>query len=1012
MIVNIAEATIRNRIAAYCFVALILIGGVLAYQKLGRLEDPEFTIKEALITTMYPGATAKEVEEEVTDKLEIAIQQLPQLKHVKSISKANVSIITAEIEDKYDKYSLPQVWDELRRKVNDVQSQLPPGAGPSIVNDDYGDVYGILLAITGNDFSYRDLYDYADLIRKDLLLVPDVSKVNLWGVQQEEIHVELSFAKLSQIKLSPATIYSSLKKYNLVSPSGSLRLGNDFINIRATGKIDDLATIGDLYIQGGLSGEYVRLKDIANIRHTYQNPPTALARFNDDKAVIVGVSPKAGGNVIELGYNIKDRLKELQLQLPLGVNINVITFQPDGVEKSIGDFVINLYESIIICIITLYVAMGLSSSLLIGASLLFTILGTFIGMDILDINLERISLGALIIALGMLVDNAIVINEGMLINIQKGMNRLEAATIVVKQCMWPLLGATIIAILAFASIGLSQDKTGEYTRSLFQVIMISLFLSWVVAITLTPLFCYDFIKEPKDDVKQEAYSSAIFQFYKKILLFCLRFRLFFISTIAGLFALALVGFTYLEQSFFPLSTTPQFLVHLWLPEGTDIGRTSDELMKIEKMLREQPHVKSTATYVGSGLPRFVLTYSPEKSYSSYGIILVNVDDYSAIDTLMKTTSKFANKTFVDAIVKPKKFILGPSTENPIEIRFSGTDPTTLREISDSAKVILRNERQLYAIQDDWRERVKVIQPVLLESQTREVGITKRDVDTAMQSFYKGDLIDYYRDQDKLIPILAIAPPNENIDITDINNIQIWSPVANEYIPFTQISNGTETTWEDAVIQRRDRQPTITTQADLLEGNISEAFTQIKPEIEAMKLPAGYKMEFGGEFEKSSDAQKALFKNIPITIVMMIVILLLLFNNIRQTLIIILTVPLSIIGVTVGLLVTGESFGFMALLGFLSLSGMLIKNAIVLIDQINIDINQGKQPFDAIIDSSLSRMRPIILAALTTILSMLPLLQDVFFAAMAVTIMAGLAFATVLTLLFVPVLYSVFFKINK
>lgn len=1008
---NIAESTIRNRIAAYCFVVLILIGGILAYQNLGRLEDPEFTIKEALITTMYPGATAKEVEDEVTDKLEIAIQQLPQLKHVKSISKANVSIITAEIEDKYDKNSLPQVWDELRRKVNDAQGQLPPGAGPSIVNDDYGDVYGILLAITGKEYSYRELYDYADILRKELLLVPDVSKVNLWGVQQEEIHIELSYAKLAQIKLSPATISTSLKKYNLVSPSGSLRLGDDFINIRATGKIDDIETIGDLYIQGGLSDQYVRLKDIANIRHTYQSPPMTLARFDNEQAIIIGISPKAGGNVIELGRNIRAKLHELELQLPLGVKINTITFQPDGVEKSIGNFVINLYESIIICIITLYIATGLSSSLLIGASLLFTILGTFIGMDLMHINLERISLGALIIALGMLVDNAIVINEGMLIRIQQGMDRMQAAILIVKQSMWPLLGATVIAILAFASIGLSQDKTGEYTRSLFQVIMISLFLSWIVAITLTPLFCYDFIKKPKGEIKQEAYSGQIFQFYKKILLLCLRFRIIFISIIVGLFALALVGFTYLEQSFFPLSTTPQFLVHLWLPEGTDIRRTSDELIKIDKMLREDTHVKSTATYVGSGLPRFVLTYSPEKNYPSYGIILVNVDDYQSIDALMKKTSEFANKTFVDAIVKPKKFILGPSTENPIEVRLSGANANTLRELSEKVKAIYRSEPQLYAIQDDWRERVKVIQPILLESQTSEVGITKKDVDTAMQAFFKGDLIDYYRDKDKLIPILAIAPPKENTDIANISNIQIWSPVANQYIPFTQISNGTNTTWEDAVIQRRDRQTTITSQADLLEGNVSEAFNRIKAEIESMELPTGYKMEFGGEFEKSSDAQKALFKNIPITIVMMIVILLLLFNNMRQTLIIILTVPLAIIGVTIGLLVTGESFGFMALLGFLSLSGMLIKNAIVLIDQINIDINQGKQPFDAIIDSSLSRMRPIILAALTTILSMLPLLQDVFFAAMAVTIMAGLAFATVLTLLFVPVLYAVFFKIR-
>lgn len=1008
---NIAELTIKNKVAAYCLVFLILVGGIFAYNQLGRLEDPEFTIKEALVTTAYPGATAKEVEQEVTDKLEIAIQQLPQLKHVKSISKPNISIITVEIEDKYDKSTLPQVWDELRRKVNDVQSKLPPGAGPSIVNDDFGDVYGIIFAIIGKDYSYRELYDYADLIRKDLLLVPDVSKVNIWGIQPEEIHVELSPAKLAQIRFSPNSIYSSLKKYNLVSSSGELRLGDEYINLRATGNLTDLDKIGELFIQGGVSGEFIRLKDISNIVRTYQSPPKALTRFNDEKSLLIGISPKSGGNVIELGKNIKAKIKELDAQLPLGLKIEIVTFQPDGVASSIDNFVISLYESIAIVIITLFVAMGFSSSILIGASLLFTILGTFIGMYLMHVNLERISLGALIIALGMLVDNAIVINEGMLVRIQKGMDRLESAIVVVKQSLWPLLGATIIAILAFGAIGLSQDKTGEYTRSLFQVIMVSLLLSWVVAITLTPLFCYDFIKQPKTEDKKEAYQSSVFRIYRNILILCLRFRYLFLAFIAVLFLLSLYGFTKLDQSFFPLSSRSQFLVHLWLPEGTDIRRTSDELKRIEKMLKSQPHVLSTTASVGEGFPRFVLTYSPEKNYSSYGIILVNVDDYRQIDSLMQTTYQFAKDNFTDAIIKPKKFILGPSTEYPLEIRFSGPDSTVLRNLAEEAKNIYRNEPNTYAIQDDWRERVKVVQPILAETQTREAGITKRDVDAAMQSFFSGEFIDYYREKDKLIPILAIAPPKQNVDITDLKKIQIWSPIAHRYMPFTQITNGTKTTWEDAVIQRRDRQPTITAQGDIQKGNVSDIFLQTKPELEKIALPIGYKMEFGGEFEKSKDAQKALFKNIPVTILMMIVILLLLFNSIRQTLIIILTVPLAIIGVTIGLLTTGESFGFMALLGFLSLSGMLIKNAIVLIDQINTEISEGKAQFDAIVDSSLSRLRPILLAALTTILSMIPLLQDIFFSAMAVTIMSGLAFATILTLLLVPVFYAIFFKIK-
>ncbi|OQY54450.1 MAG: AcrB/AcrD/AcrF family protein [Candidatus Parabeggiatoa sp. nov. 2] len=1007
---NIAEYAISKKTITLVMTFLLLGGGLISYERLGRFEDPEFTLKEALIITYYPGALPTEVEEEVTDVLETAVQQMPQLKKVTSISRAGQSFIIVEMDDKYDKYTLPQVWDELRRKVSDAQSKFPPGVQPSVVHDDFGDVYGIFFAVTADGYSYREIKDYVDFLKRELLLVPGVAKIDIWGAQQEAIFVEISRSKLAQLGISLEAIYGTLEQQNIVASAGSVKVGSEYILIHPSGGIDSVAEIGELLINDQSSDKLIYLKDVGTISRDYVTPPQTLLRFNGKPGLAIGISSVSGGNVVKLGKAVKAKLKQLEAQSPLGMELGIISYQSDTVEKEVNGFVSSFLQALAIVIIVLLIFMGLRSGLLIGVILLLTVCGTVIVMDIYDIDLQRISLGALIIALGMLVDNAIVVTEGILIKIQTGTERLKAAKEVVQQTMWPLLGATVVAILAFAAIGLSQNAAGEFTRSLFQVILISLMMSWVIAITITPLFCVLFLKSDTKHVGKDPYRGLLYQIYKLFLRVCMRLKWLTVMAMLGLLFLAIYGFGFLEDSFFPGSTRPQLMINYWRTEGTDIRATSEDLKQIEEYLMKLEGVESVATFVGAGALRFILVYAPEKNYSSYGQILVTVDDYQRIDSLIPVIRQHLDENFPDAEPKLKKFRLGPGSGAMIKARFSGPDPVVLRQLSNQAQAIMREDENAIDIRDDWRQRVKVLRPQFAEAQARVVGISRPAVNRALEAAFSGTQVGIYREDNKLLPIISRPPKAERADVDNIKDIQIWSPAAQKSIPIRQVVSGFVTEWQDAIIHRHNRKRTITPQCDPKVGNASVVFERIRPKIEAIELPIGYELEWGGEYEDSTEAQKALAAGLPVSFLAMVLVVIFLFNSLRQPLIIWLCVPLAIIGVTLGLLLTKQSFGFMAMLGFLSLSGMLIKNAIVLIDQIDLEIREGKPPFSAILDSSVSRLRPVTMAAITTVLGMVPLIFDAFFISMAVTIMFGLTFATVLTLIVVPILYAIFFRV--
>jgi multidrug efflux pump subunit AcrB len=1012
---NLAKFAIEKKVITIVLTLVMLGGGFISFTKLGMLEDPEYTIKDALVITSYPGASAVEVEKEVSDKLELAVQKMGQLDQVTSRSVPGMSTLTVSILNKYDKTSLPQVWDELRRKVNDAQGNLPPGAGPSMVVDDYGDVYGVFLAITGNEYSYAELKEYVKMLRRELLLVQNVAKIETYGMRNEAVFIELNRDRMALLGVPETSIQQALQAKNMVAEAGKARIGSETIRIEATGTFTKVKQFENLRIPVPGSDKQIYLKDLALVSRRYVEPQSTILRYDGKIGIGIGISTVSGGNAVVMGEAVKQRLKELQKDTPLGVEISSISYQSDTVSAAIKGFLVNLAEAVAIVIIVLMLFMGFRSALIIGVILLVTIFASFILMKINMVPLERISLGALIIALGMLVDNAIVVIDGMTNKIKQGIDSKEAAISVVKQTAVPLLGATAVAILAFAAIGTSQDSTGEYCRSLFQVILYSLSMSWITAVTVTPLLGVMFLKVPEkkgENNNSDPYDSGFYKLYKKVLISCIKFKWITALIVFIMFIVSLIGFGHVKQSFFPESTRPQFLVGFWLPQGTHINETENQAAKIEKYLTAREGVSHVTTLIGKGGLRFLLTYTPELENSAYVQFLVDVGSYKVIGGMMGDIEKYLFEHFPDGRAKIEKFAMGAAGPK-VELRILGPDSNVLRSLSSKVLGIMNDTGLATTLSTDWEQRVKLIRVVLAEDQANLNGITKTDVaKTLQQSFETGRPIGLFRYKDEILPIYIRAQKEERVDIESIKNLQIWSPQASRMIPLRQVVKGFETVYEDDTIWRLNRMRCITAKCDpklgVMTSQLQNALT--KP-IEALELPIGYWVEWGGELESSTDAQTSLFGLLPVVFSIIVIVVISLFNSIKQPLIILLCVPLALIGVTAGLLSTGQPFGFMAILGFLSLSGMLIKNAIVLIDEINLQISQGKEKLTAVVDSGASRLMPVGMAASTTALGMAPLILDAFFVSMAVTIIGGLVFASVLTMIFVPVLYTLFFKIK-
>ncbi|MCG8525059.1 MAG: efflux RND transporter permease subunit [Opitutales bacterium] len=1008
---KLAEYSIKNRAVLWTLILLIAMAGMSAYNQLGRLEDPEFTIKEAVITTVYPGATAEEVEEEVTEPLETALQQLKQLHEIRSISRPGLSIIRAEMEDHYDKETLPQVWDEMRRKIGAAKAELPPGVMEPIVNDDFGDVYGIFFALTGDGYSQHDLKELAEDIRLELMLCEEVGRIGFWGIQQEVVWVKMDQQKMSTLGISPMVILNTIQQQSSVVSAGMNRIGSLEVRFEVTGDFDEVRAMEELLITGRDTGERIRIGDVVTIERGYLEPPTNIMYHNGKPAIGIGISTVLGGNVVTMGDSVSVKLDELGNRLPVGVELEKIAYQSETVTKAVNGFVLNLFAAVLIVLVLLVIFMGVREGLIIGVVLLLTILATFFFMQMNDVLLQRISLGALIIALGMLVDNAIVVTEGIMIKVQFGKSKEQAAMETVKETKWPLLGATIIAILAFASISLSNDDTGEFLKSLFQVIGMSLGLSWVLAVTVTPFLCVLFLKNEKVESKSDPYNSKIYRAYKKLLKFCLTHRWIVMGGVMGVLFLAFWGFGFVKQNFFPDASRPQFAMSFYLPEGTHIRQTEESTLGIQDYVKELDGVTDISTFVGGGAMRFMLTYAPEMPKSNYGMLLVSVEDYREIPEIIDQTRVYLNDNYPDLVHDLQPFKIGEGGA-AIEARIVGPEKEILYDLADQFMRVMRETPNLESVRSNWGSRVNVLSFELSEARSRETGVTRPDVANSIAMNNMGVRGGVFRDGNDLLPIMLKVEEAGRSDVERLNDLQVWSSVFQSFLPIEQVVDEISTEWRSPVIHRFDRKRTVTVSGKQIEGTTASLFAQVRPQLEAIELPDGYRLEWGGEYESSTEANQKLGANVPAAFLMMLLISIILFNSFRHPIIIFTGLPLAIIGVTAGLLVTGQPFGFMATLGFLSLSGMLIKNEIVLLEQINIELGLGKTKFEAVVDAAVSRVRPVTMAAMTTVLGMIPLLWDPFFAAMAVTIMAGLTFATALTLIVVPLLYAIFFNVKK
>lgn len=1004
---KIARFSIEYPIYTWLFMLFAVFGGAIGYLSVGKLEDPTFTLKSALVITPYPGATAAEVATELSEVLEAEIQKMDEVKTVKSRNTQGSSVIEVEVEDQFGGDELPQIWDDLRDRVEDAQRALPAGALPSIVNDDFGDVFGILYAVSAPGFSDAEIWDIATFMRRDLLTVEGVANVEIQGLPEESIFVEPSSQIVSSLGIDPGLIIGAINASTAINPTGFVNNGRTNLRIQGPSAEDSVSEISGLTF--GFQGEVMNLLDIAEVSRGRVDDPEHILRHNGQEVFTLGISGLLSENIVSVGQRVEAELKLLEKLLPVGVTVTPIYEQHRVVAQANQSFLISLALSVAVVIGVLALFMGPRAAVVVGVSLLLTVMATFFFMYLLDVKVERISLGALIIAMGMLVDNGIVIAEGMQQEMRKGRSSRDAADSAAQKTQIPLLGATVIGIMAFAGIGLSPDATGEFMFSLFAVIAISLLLSWFVAVTVTPLLGHYLFKSGGLLGGDSGYNGPVFRAYGNLVRWALRLRWLVIVGLLGTTVVCVMAFGQVKQQFFPPATTPLFYLEYKASQGTAIGDVSLDLAVIEEWLLARDDVEAVTTTIGQGLSRFILTYNPARQDSSYGQLVIRAKEAGAIPALRAELDQFGINALPWAELQTKRIIYGPPVSSDIEARFSGPDPEVLRALAAQATDILHNATpRLHSEHTDWREREIVTRPLYAEDRAQAAGIARSDVANSIALATNGIPAGTYRERDRLIDIVVRTPRSETERDGQLLDQIVYSNAIGGYLPLSQVIDGFAVLAEDPVIQRRNRVPTITVQANVIDGlTPPTVFAEVRSLIEAIEVPSGYHLEWGGEFESAGEAQASLGRQMPLAFGTMLLITVLLFGKLRQTAVIWTIVPMAVNGVALGLLFANLAFSFTAMLGLLSLSGMLIKNAIVLVEEIDAQKDEGLPQDQAIISASVSRLRPVVLAAGTTILGMLPLLADGFFAAMAVTIMGGLGFASILTLIGVPVLYHTY-----
>lgn len=1012
---NLASFTIRNPVITGVVLIITVVGGLVGYYQMPRFEDPEFTIRVAKVITQYPGASPQEVLDEVTDTLEIALQELPEVDELTSISKPGYSEIEIEVkfEDSVTQQDLTTVYTKIRNKMNDARANLPPGASAPLVNDEFGDVYGLYYVITGEGFVPSELYDFASQLRKDLLRVTDVAKIVIQGDLEERVFVEISQERALSLGIPLSNIYDTLDQQNTETASGQVVVGDARVVVDLAGDITTIEQLKDLVVKG--ESATTQLRYIADIYMGYEDPPNFMLKHNGAFAIGFGIANVDGSNVVNIGKAINQRLAELEGETPAGIEIHQFYHQGEVVQEAINSFVVSVLQALVIVVVTLFFFMGLRSGLIMGATVLLTMAGTLLLMYVSGIAMHRISLGALIISLGMLVDNGVVITDGMEVAIREGKDRLRAAIDTTKANMKPLIGGTLVGIIAFAPVGFAPGSASEYTGSLFWVVMIALALSWFFAFTFTPLLCYYFIKGPKPDEepKNTGYDTGFYKVYGGVIRTAINFRVLTLAVSAIVLISGFTLFTHVRNGFFPSSTTPQFIVDYYLPEGTKIEETASNMDKLARYVSSLEGVNTVQTLIGGNTLRYMLVYDVNALNSAYGQLIVRTDDYKINGELIQKIQNHLETNIPTGDGRAFKFTNGPGGGAKIEAEFAGPDADILRKLVERAKAIMREDNEALFIRDDWRRRVPAIKPVYSEFRGERVGVSRSDAADALQTAYSGLEIGTFRRGNDLIPIISRAPEEERSDPGRLPLVQATSSDTGASVPLVQVGTSGSFFWRDNLIRRTDRVLMIKAQSDPAPGiHTDDLFKRLRPKIENIPLPTGYTLTWGGEYGDSTEAQENLGTTLPLAFLAMIIVVVILFNAIRQPIIVWTVVPLLVFGVAGGLLLMETTMEFMGILGLLSLVGLVIQNSLVLVDNTDTLIAEGRPRYDALVESAASRLRPVVMGAATTVLGVIPLYFDEFFQSMTVVIMFGLSFATLITLLVTPTLYAVLFGIRR
>lgn len=1004
---TLAKFFLKNRALSWLLLALILLGGVVAYEGMGKLEDAPFTIKQAVVTTTYPGASPLEVQQQVTDVLEEAIQSLGELYYLKTENRAGLSKITVYVKKEIRADAMQQLWDKLRRKVGDAQGRLPAGAGTSVVNDDFGDVLGVFYGLSSAVHTYRELEEQAERLKNELLAVPDVARVELYGVQNRTIEVEADPSLLAASGLTMADIAAAFDRQNRIVDAGAVETAHNRLRIDAAGSFTTLQELENLTVTSR-DGSYFRLGELAAVSESYVRPARSRMEMDGLPTIGIAISTVADGNVVDMAERVAARLSQLEQTMPEGYRLHTVYDQ--GHESSVANdgFVLNLLISVVTVIAVLLFFIGMKNGILIGSGLVFSIFGTLIYMYGTGIALQRMSLAAIIIAMGMLVDNAIVVYDATLVNMQRGMRKRTAILAAVGTTAMPLLGATLIAVLTFLPVYLSPHITGELLSSLFIVIAVSLLLSWVLAVSQNVFFVQEFVRRPRpDELKGELFQGRMYDRFRRALRWTIRRRWFVLASMVVLLAASALGFRCIPQQFMPLLDKQYFSVDVWLPEGTRVEETSRQAEALAEKLMQHEGVRHVSTFVGQTPPRYYLANAAYGPQSNYAQCLVEAVSPSVARSMQVGLQDELSQTFSDALIRVNRFELNSIPQALIEARFCGDDPRVLDSLTSIAIGIMRRNPKVMNARNEWGNKAMLVRAAYDPVKAGRLNLGKADLMTAVKSTNDGTPVGIYRDGDKQVPVLLRTVGGGQLSQAALEDLPVWN--GRNSAPLAQVTDSIGIGWEWPLVKTYNRRLSMAAQCDVQLGHtMKEVHSEIRDEIERIGLPAGYSFFWDSQYKDQKEAMEALTKYFPLAIVFLVLILVALFGNFRQPSIIFLILPLSVIGVVVGMLVTGFQFGFFCIAGWLGLLGMIIKNVIVLLDEVNIQRRAGVAPGEAIVEATVSRTRPVLMAAITTIFGSIPLLFDVVFGGMAATIVFGLSFATLLTLFVTPALYAVFY----